>query len=272
MQAYYINLLRAVERRNNFEKRLHGLSIPFEVKRFEALDGQGYSGELAKGEIGIFLSHAMVVRECNVESPLFIFEDDAIITKSFLKILPGLLAADGVDIIFLNGGATPMDTAHTVRLLNLKRTLPDIYSENFSDFKMYPASYIYQHGASSYMLTPGGVGKLQALYANALAGGRIIHPLDIFLKQKIAEGALAGAVVFPFLCGIDYDALTQVADRPSSIHAPTNDAAANLFVADRGLFDALELYANRSSRKHVQDVDCLVMAQLFATAMRAMVT
>jgi GR25 family glycosyltransferase involved in LPS biosynthesis len=262
MSFYYINMKEAHQRRINFQSNFSNLNISQPLTRVEAIDGEGRHGTLSKGEIGCFLSHAKIINSFENNSNIFIFEDDSIITKNFTLILPELLANNSFDIVFLNGGASPFNTEKLLQLFQLKNSLPDIYSNNFNNFKLYDATELYLHGTSSYMLSPSGILKLRILYEKEISTSTFNIPIDLFLRKKIFDKSITGAVIFPFLTGIDFHSDTQISDRISSSLANVNDACANLFVADAELQKDLKLFAFDIFRKYDSNIDYFIASQL----------
>jgi GR25 family glycosyltransferase involved in LPS biosynthesis len=260
MSFYYINMNDAHDRRQNFESNFKNLNLS--ITRVEAINGDGHHGTLTNGEVGCFLSHAKIVDCCDHNSNVFIFEDDAIVTPNFSLLYPELLSNNSVDIIFLNGGASPFNTEKLIQLFQLKNSLTDIYSNSFHDFKLYNAMDLYTHGTSAYMLTPSGIFKLKHLYNQEISSGRFNTPIDLFLRKRIFDKSITGAVIFPFLTGIDFHSQTQIASRTSSSLANVNDACSNLFVADTKINNELKLFAFDIMRNYNSNLDFFIASQL----------
>lgn len=263
MDAYFINMESAQERRVKFENIVNDLHIELAINRFSALTDNGINGSLTSGEKGCFLSHAHILNVCDQSSNVFIFEDDAILTNSLKRLIPVLNSNHDFDIIFLNGGISPLNSPKLIQLLKLKSTTKNIYEEDFVDFKLYNAIDLYVHSMSAYMLTPRGISKLKDYYNLELSSGQLNFPVDLFLKQLMFTGKISGAVIFPFLTGIDHNSPTQIINRASSNQAATNDACSNLFVADFKLFNDLKIYVLESFFSNQNNLDSLIASRLF---------
>src|ERR1700709_523006 len=105
--AYYINLSYRVDRRNNFEAMAKFLPVQ-KVVRFEAINGNtmdqnNWPG--TAGALGIRESHIQLLELAKKKNHqlFFVFEDDAVIKKTFSKKFYHLLDEidDDWDMIYL---------------------------------------------------------------------------------------------------------------------------------------------------------------------------
>lgn len=210
IDAVFINLDRAVERRAAIEGQLAKAALPYPVARLDAVDGlqcadcpQG----LRPAQYGCWLSHLLAIeRSIGSGAHLHVMEDDVLLGPS-LERLPGILDAvdegsGGVwDILFLD--ATLVEIADMqlmfewAQLAREKQTVHvHLVPESFSLF-----------GTHSYVVNDRRKREVLAFLQSHLHVG---HALDGVLSYAIQTGALRAHLTAPYLTsGLDLGSATS---------------------------------------------------------------
>jgi GR25 family glycosyltransferase involved in LPS biosynthesis len=200
-RGYYINLDRAVTRRNHIEAQLARYGLEQRYERFAGCDGNalGLPGTtLSEGEIGCFSSHYLLLKtNIAADTHLHVVEDDAIFHKD---------SAWAIDALVGSGIFDQYDILFTEQLVYLGdcETLKGKYDEVMLKWTRDSLSFSlidYTCCTSSYIVAPGSIRRVFDIFEESLATG-VGVPIDILIRGKALEGKLRIACIFPFLTSI----------------------------------------------------------------------
>jgi hypothetical protein len=228
----YINLDRSPLRRERMEAQLAQLDLADRYTRFSAVDGTVLhiaASRIGRGETGAFLSHARALEQAQQAGlPLHILEDDALLSQHVRPVIEDAIAGglfERFDILFtdifvnpqlgmLKGLKTAMDSvalppARPLRLADLQ--VLDLARENFACL-------------TSYVVGANSRDRVLAFYRAELENGPA-KPVDLFLRDCVADGRLRAGLLFPFVTSFRLDEVG-----PSTIAAGTNAAKPSVMV------------------------------------------
>jgi GR25 family glycosyltransferase involved in LPS biosynthesis len=245
ISAHCISLIDS-NRRDMFANRWKSACLPFEFSWFDAHKINSkieIETGLSRGEVGCFRSHIDLIIKSKINQFTFIFEDDSIPLKCINNILPLVKNIDSsTDIVFLSSGVHPRFIDHWTNLLLLKKSLPDILSDDFKDFHLIDANLIYNFGMTGYVITPMGSLRLKNIFDKYFETIPSV-PIDMLIKNMIKNGIVKGAVIFPFVNAIDFNSGTHMDDsRKTNADIKTVEMLNNLFVADFEVYNSLVKY------------------------------
>lgn len=172
MHYYVISLDRTPERLEYFQSINQG----FEFERFVAVDGQtldkqtlldaglitdAVAQRYTKGALGVAMSHRALWKKCvDLNEPITILEDDAIINKNFKPVVEKVTPIDG-DWDFIFWGSNLDQNVELVILPGLmlssfKTILNVEHMENLTQLNVPPSFYkcVFAVGLVSYSITP----------------------------------------------------------------------------------------------------------------------
>jgi GR25 family glycosyltransferase involved in LPS biosynthesis len=209
--GFYINLDRSAQRKEEIESQLKQLQLFPQYSRFPAADGNVLNLErssILSSEIGCFTSHYLILeKNLNQTDHLHVIEDDVILspaTKPTLQMLPYSGVLDNFDIIFTDT-CVPLDL-YTIRAY--KNLFDSSVEKNESGRIMALKKYTvvdlkdsYIAGMSSYLVHKNAVAKMHEIFRQAMKIG-LRQPIDLFLRDKIREGVIRAACIFPFITSI----------------------------------------------------------------------
>ena len=254
LRGSYINLDRSVDRRADMEHGLNRHGLGRMVKRFPAIEPDEGRGKLTRGEWGCFLSHQAIVDAADDGIHILVLEDDLIFPEAFGSYFrPALEIAFRTDwdILFLNQTASFLNLAPLRSLLGLKRTVGDMYSADFRNFRVIDAKNFYLFTAAAYIIHPRARKKVSTILAENSALDRNV-PVDILYGRAIHDGRLTAKFLFPYLVGIDHGYETTMAGRAFNSDTKAVVDMINLFVA--GL-DTTQLRAEAAATQNADDFD-----------------
>ena len=264
VQGHFINLDASIERRLQFERQLNLLGLQGVMTRFPATQVENGRLNLSSGEVGCFTSHLRAISTASSSMFTIIMEDDSIISPLFRKALPRLLRSSekNWDILFLNTGIDFMNLPRVMRLLALKKSLGDVHSPDFRNFRLMDGRSIYSHGTCAYVIKPESAKKIAALLEAELQA-EAVEPVDITFRKLIRNGRIEAKILFPFLTGVQPRFPTTLPDRESSKDIELYSSIVNIFLAGpdlglRGGPGGTQIHAN----EEVIDHDCLDYCQI----------
>lgn len=209
MTAYrglYINLDRSTDRRGEMERQFAALGLADRYRRFAALEGgapgAASGAALAPGEVGCFRSHVAALESARDERRfVHVVEDDILVSRDLAPYLDEAIGAgrlDGFDVLL-----TDMYVSCDLRLIKM---LASKYAEAMETGR--PRFSIMNLGKlrsfasmTSYLVNPAAIARLLDLYRREMAAGPR-QPVDLFLRDQVAAGALRAGCVFPFLTSV----------------------------------------------------------------------
>ena len=196
MKAFYINLDRATDRREDLEASFSNCAnLNWQLSRFRAIDATDCAavpGTVKPAEKACFLSHAAVIAsQAGTSDNFLVLEDDARFGPNTFPALERLLTitkGDEWDILFTDVIiAKPTAMAEVVTLRNKLKSLGNLIT---LDLMKVPFG-----GTTSYLVNCRSVHKLAAF----LKPTSFDLPYDIFLRALIEQGKIKAHVTFPFL-------------------------------------------------------------------------
>jgi len=227
--GFYINLDSKPGRRAAMETELtrHGLGEKY--ARFAGTEGNALKfpnpHSLKDGVIGCFASHCRLLEQNRAGGRhLHVVEDDAIFAACAPQTINRMIAAgrlDACDILYTDV-SVPLrsDIYRMYKSMYGKAVTYDdagaIKSVAFEVFNMKGMAYA---SAISYLVNRKSIGKLHDLCAAELARGPSL-PVDLFYRQKVEEGALKAACLFPFVTSVNLDQVLQ-SSIDGDLHKPT---------------------------------------------------
>jgi GR25 family glycosyltransferase involved in LPS biosynthesis len=226
MQCCYINLDHAVQRREYMEASFEKAARPgWRLERFRALDvayvdQHAVEGSKSRSEKACFLSHREVIRaHAGNAQHLLVLEDDVSFGTATFEIVDGFLqqnAGADWDLLFLDICAHRIDDMFNLyfsreKLMQQRRVIPlDLAKLSF-------------WGANAYIVNGNSFGKVVACLDSAMP---IDIEYDILLAERVRNGELKAAALFPFLTTLSPHANVSQIQRQSM---DTVNLARNLF-------------------------------------------
>jgi hypothetical protein len=208
----YINLDRSAVRRERMETQLAQLQLADRYARFPAVDGAAQnlrSSKIGPGETGAFLSHARVLEQAQQRGlPVHILEDDALLSEHVQPVIEDVVTSgllDRFEIIFTDTLFNP----HLGMLKGLKAAFdsvapPPSQPLRLADLKVIDLARDNFACLTSYVVGANSMDRIMALYRAELAHGPL-KPVDLFLRDCVADGRLRAGLVFPFVTSFRLD-------------------------------------------------------------------
>jgi GR25 family glycosyltransferase involved in LPS biosynthesis len=219
--GYFINLDRSRDRRRRVESELAKVGLAKKYKRFAAIDGHtlklGDYG-ITPSEAGCFLSHLGVLKAGQKTNRHFhVLEDDAILSRNFAIHLKSIMGSviGNFDIVFTDMWL-PIDQADV---------LLSMYKEYVTRGILTVIADNYAACTASYVVNINAAGKLIRLLGDEVRSG-MKSPLDLYIGNLVASGAVKIGCLFPFVSSIRMDSVMA-----STISRPREPAAKSL-IAD----------------------------------------
>jgi GR25 family glycosyltransferase involved in LPS biosynthesis len=213
IRGFYINLDRSIDRRNSIEAQIETLGIGHIYKRFPAVDGSKLApaGRMKPGEVGIFRSHRDVLAAARGSGKfIHVLEDDQLLSEFMMPAI-GLAVSRGMfdrfDIIFTDIGG--INDFRVIRDLKLRydESIPfraeNIFCEKLQLIDLARFNFA---GMTSYVVSPAGVDRLLAIYAQEMKRGLQV-PVDLLVRREVRQGRLRAAAFFPFLTTSSLDSV-----------------------------------------------------------------
>ena len=212
--GFYINLERSPQRKADIVRQLEQLELLSQYSHFPAADGNALHLErcsIRSGEIGCFTSHYLLLeKNLNQTHHLHVMEDHVILSRATKPILHMLLNSkliDNYDIVFT-------DTCLPIDLLKL-REYKIIFDNNVkkdecgrviavNKFQVIELKENYLASTSSFLVHKNSISKLHNILQQEMKIG-LRKPIDFFLRDKIHEGSIRAACIFPFITSIRLD-------------------------------------------------------------------
>ncbi len=196
MDAYYINLDSATQRKILIESQKNKIDLNFEIKRFPAIRGIDHAetkpSDLSYGQWGCWLSHLEVIhRSLFNDDHLLIIEDDEHFEESFLKAssLIESISNEDWDIIYLD--ATFVEVFDYIKIA--RRIQNSYSSENFF-FDIDKSFTVY--GTHGYILNKNKKIKIFELLRR---NSRLGIPIDNVFCAAIQQELLKAKIILPLM-------------------------------------------------------------------------
>jgi hypothetical protein len=231
-QGIYINLDRSVLRRQRMDAQLAALDLSDRYTRLSAVDGAVLnlaSSKIGRGETGAFLSHARALEQAQQpDLPLHILEDDALLSEHVRPVIEDAIANglfERFDILFTD----IFVNAHLGMLKGLKaafdRVAPPLSRPlRLADLQVLDLARENFACLTSYIVGAKSRDRVLGLYRAELEKGPT-KPVDLFLRDCVAEGRLRAGLLFPFVTSFRLDEVAA-----STIAAGTQVAKPSVMV------------------------------------------
>jgi GR25 family glycosyltransferase involved in LPS biosynthesis len=220
MKCFYINLDRALGRRNSIESSFaRSKKENWSLTRIPAVDASHVQSEKIPGKIspsekGCFLSHIKVL-EHNVDlsEHFFILEDDAIFGRSTCQLADKFTQIQNKafdwDILFTDLGIGSIGAM--AELVRIRQKLASRNEQDVIDLRFLD----YYFGATAYIVNRRSIQKLLSIVKKA----PMDEPYDIFLRRMIHERKINAFATVPFLTSLSEGTVDSAVQR--SEHART---------------------------------------------------
>lgn len=207
--GYYINLDRSADRRAEMGAHLGRLGLTARYRRFAAIEGNrlGFrNSALSAGEIGCFTSHYRLLAQHPRDGrPLHVIEDDVVLARRAEQFVLWVISSgmlDDHDMLFLD---MSLPTALEFHAEARQRYRNDIRRDPDGTAAQIRFSLVDFHACmASYLVNPRSIDLIRDLLAEELAAGAS-QPIDVFLRDKIAQGRLRARCLFPFVTSVRLD-------------------------------------------------------------------
>jgi len=245
--GYYINLDRSPDRRAVMDAQLARLGLTERYRRFVAVDGSPpgiVSPTLTASELGCFASHHVLLRsQTESATHLHVIEDDIVLAQRTAQFIEGIIAAgmlDGIDLLF-----TDMVVQSDLNFLRRARRWYDTdisrdAAGTATEVRFRPMAYTAS--MTSYLVNRQSIGRVGHLFGGELARGAR-RPIDLFIRDQVAAGALRARGLFPFITSIRPGAPTSmtVRDDHDQLSTLALDLLRHSFFVECDLAATLEL-------------------------------
>jgi GR25 family glycosyltransferase involved in LPS biosynthesis len=237
MRCVYINLDQAVERRRQNEASLAAAAPRLQAIRFSAVgaaEAQRTPGRISPGEKGCFLSHLRVLEGAVDDlEPLFVLEDDAVISPRFNSVIQQALAATHLDwdLLFTDVGIGSRD-----QMLALAKVRHDLIRGGL--FRLLDLKDTPFFGSAGYVVKPGSKAKVLRALRQA---DSLDVPYDLYLRRLVASGQLKARMCFPFVTTITESGASQIQPGQHAFADLTLNTYRRLMFVDRDLSETRKL-------------------------------
>lgn len=201
------------------------------AKRHAGIVPERPLNNLTVSETGCLISNLSLLNSLSEEETVLILEDDVCFSPDFSRRTRSLLrnfSDTNLDLLFLGQTVLFND-------LNMHRNLIKLWSLNNNPKSiLLEASKSYKFGSFAYAVNGKSIAKIQKLI-RAIDLAASATPMDIQLKKWLLSKDLRGAVVFPYLVGVNPEFDTTINDRLRLEDHPLHAAAVNLYLEGQSL-------------------------------------
>lgn len=226
-KVVYINLDASIERRLRIELLLAEKGLTNFSQRFTGVVAKKKLAGLSLSETGCLLSHLSVITSLNKFETTIIIEDDVCFSDSFKddinRVMP-IFENKELDILFLGQTVLYNDIPTHALLIKLKKKLVET-----SKYSLLDTTAFYRFGSFAYAVNGKSVEKIKKLIEE-LNLENATQPLDIIMKGWFKSGKLKGAILMPYLIGVDPDISTTMHDRSNAIEHQLHCDCINLYL------------------------------------------
>ena len=181
--------------------------------RFSAILSDTQLNRLPTSVTGCLLSHLSLLNNLPDSQTAIIFEDDVRFSKSFgsdLHKIVRKIESTELDVLFLGQTVSYRDIlTHAYLIKQLKQ-----FNES-ENFLLLNAFSFYRFGTFAYLVNGKSVSKIKKLI-NDLNLEKNAKPIDSLMKDWIKKRQLKGAILMPYLVGIDTDIESTMHDRSNA--------------------------------------------------------
>ncbi len=201
----WINLDRAIERRQSMEQQLEAAGLATGYQRVAGVDGTKIAPHLARpGVIGCWLSHLQAI-ELGRDSGkvVHIMEDDTLLgnfAKDLFQTLANAAALKQYDIIFTDVLFDYLTAQRYFRAFYeaAQQVKPGGFPAQFHSIDLREILFTCMN---SYLIHPQRIGKISDLLHQIYQTLDPLNPepIDMVIRRLVRSGALRAAVTCPFL-------------------------------------------------------------------------
>ncbi len=172
------------------------------------------SSRLTVSELGCFTSHTRLLRRHrDGAAHLHLIEDDIVLANRTAQFIDGIIAAgllDDNDLLF-----TDMVVQSDLNFFRRARSWYDNdirRDANGTATEVRFRCIAYTASMTSYLVNRQSIGRIGDLFERELTSGAR-RPIDLFIRDKVAEGQLRARCLFPFITSIRPGAPTSMIGR-----------------------------------------------------------
>jgi len=211
--AFYINLDRSSDRRNQIENEIvrHGHGHIY--KRFSAADGNLFklpNQGLTPGEMGCLLSHLFLLQQrLDSDAHVHVVEDDAVFSRFTVPTIAAAVQTgmiDHFDVLFTDSFVQPASREYREYKQLFDRSVERDASGTV--VRVHPTIVNYHSATASYIVNRRSIPKLIDLLVRSLAGGATI-PIDLAIRNAAAKGEIRIGCLFPFVTTFRIDGIVE---------------------------------------------------------------
>lgn len=229
MKIYYINLENSKDRRLRMETLLAEQRVADISERFAGIIADKPLRGLPLSVSGCLLSHLSLLDSLQESETAIVLEDDVSFSKKFgdhAEKIVSKFEASGMDLLFF-GQTVPYRDAPTHA--ELIKQLSELRTRGSGAYKFLDATSFYRCGSFGYAVNGASVRKIQKLIRTFDLAENAM-PIDNLQKDWLRTGRLSGAILFPYLVGVDSNIQTTMHDRANSLEHQVQADTVNLYL------------------------------------------
>jgi hypothetical protein len=215
VSGYWINLDRAIERRQAMESQLQAVGLGH-YQRLSGVDGSLQYAELPKpGVMGCWLSHLGALRQgATTGNVVHVLEDDTWIGDRSAEVFTSLVNAGAMgkfDIVFTDVLLDYLTSQRYFRCFYEAARVPQ--GEVPPKVNLVNLQGILFTCLNSYFVHPKSIQKVRGLLEQEFRSLNMQNPepIDMVIRRLVLSGALTAAVTCPFLTSIDLSLMAKSA-------------------------------------------------------------
>jgi GR25 family glycosyltransferase involved in LPS biosynthesis len=213
VSGYWINLDRAIERRQAMESQLQVAGLGH-YQRLPGVDGSlQYAGLPRPGVMGCWLSHLGVLRQgATTGNVVHVLEDDTWICDRSAEVFTSLVNSGAVgqfDLVFTDVLFDYLTSQRYFRAFYEAARLPQ--GEVPPKVSLVNLQGILFTCLNSYFVHPKSIQKVLGLLEQEFRSLNMQspEPIDMVIRRLVSSGALTAAVTCPFLTSIDLSLMAK---------------------------------------------------------------
>ncbi len=207
VSGYWINLDRAIERRQAMEEQLQAAGLSH-YQRIAGVDGAvDYAGLPRPGVMGCWLSHLQALRQgAKTGNMVHVLEDDTWLGDRSPEVLTSLVNLGAVgqfDLVFTDVLLDYFVSQRYFRAFYEAARVP--LGEVSPPVSLVNLKGLFFSCLNSYFVHPQNMGKVLELLEREFKALNLQdpEPIDMVIRRLVLSGALTAAVTCPFLTSVD---------------------------------------------------------------------
>lgn len=211
-RGFYINLDASADRRDHVETQLAAYKLQAYYERFPACAGNALNlkaPDVSPGNVGCFCSHYQLLKsQLGTATHLHIVEDDVVFSPLVATVIEAQAQSGTLDAwdLFFTDVFVPFDFLQLQELAVAFRKCTELRAdgtvERVRSFAIIPLKDRTFASTASYIVNRNSVGKVAAVLEEAVRT-EVPLPIDLFYRQRVREGRLNAACLFPFITTVD---------------------------------------------------------------------